>query len=370
MTGVPQMTTTLTEQSGLNWLSRFTTFSDVLDFVRPVLSARLIDSANWTRMTQTLAVLPAAAAEVKFGFEFPLAQQDAGCDVSFAVPLRTAIADRYTSYHTGSQTPSSSPAGLSRFLEELQQPGSFLSGFFAHAVLEYDILSMPDMETGIKAPGLYLCTRQELDKDHINPGVICATLAFVAARPQDAGQLRAMERIWGLLPESSKIWWCGAMLGRTSAATRLVVFSPWEEIRALLTRIGYPGPMTLVDDILEVDDFNELAVEPALSLDVTSQGVHGRLGIELFRNAATSRATWSQLGEILADRGWCLPEKAAEYARCTGSENFLSRDGTQFVLHYGANHIKLVIEEWSVAAKGYTACVLDAPGFSDNTIRP
>ena len=92
----------------------------------------------------------------------------------------------------------------------------------------------------------------------------------------------------------------------------------------------------------------------ALSLDVVSQGLLPRLGLE-FSPPAMEKAgmAWRPLIERIAELGWCRPEKKRGLIAFPGIERVFRDDGL-FMLYKGINHAKLTVANDDVQAKAYT----------------
>ncbi len=164
-----------------------------------------------------------------------------------------------------------------------------------------------------------------------------------------------LERVWAAADGSGLVMQAGVMPTRALRAIRLIIqgVDP-AGVAGVLDRLRWGGDPTLAASALS--DLEGL-VRPrtGLSIDLTSQGVTPRLGLELFRPVElyrTDTAGWRSLMERLVSNRWCLPAKAGALGDWPRIETFFGRDAV-YRIRQVINHVKLVIDGSAVGVKGY-----------------
>ena len=335
-------------------------FASILAGCRSLFPAALVGPAGWERLLEKAGTLPRSVIDSHFGFEFHLGEAGADADLVVAAPPGSALARHYV--REGAQAgPGSAAAALGAgFLEQAENPESWLARSVAAVMLEYD-LAGPAPHAPASAPGIFFSPRPSAPGsrdgvlEHRDTGGLLAALAAVAGWSGHGDLLREVERVFAALPETACVFQAGVLPARSPRAVRLVVADvAREEAPAVLERLRWPGPPAAAADALASVD--GLAACFFLSLDVTAQGPGPRLGLELFRPPwwfAADRAGWRPLIARLEEQGWCLPAKAGGLRRWPGIERLLG-GGEMFHVRQGINHVKVVVERGArTVAKAY-----------------
>jgi hypothetical protein len=98
----------------------------------------------------------------------------------------------------------------------------------------------------------------------------------------------------------------------------------------------------------------------ALSVDVTPRGVSPRLGLEFYRPVEwhdMDPTGWGLLIDLLAERGWCLPEKAHGLKSWPRIEQVFNQ-GNVYSVRQTINHVKIIADRGTTTAKAYTGSLV------------
>ena len=321
-------------------------FGAVLRMVRSVLPGALIDDHGWTRLAARAGDLPVAAADAMFMFECRLDDDEASADLLLSVPPAERFADAVVR--------AGAAAGpRSALLAELRRPRSPFAQVIDLVALEYDVTGVADA----RAPGVFL--RSTAESGYADPRVLTAAIALAAGWNEEPSERNAVARVLAALPPGAAVRWAGAFPERTGRAVRLLVRALGDRMAAFLARIGWTGDTAAIDRIRA--PMRAAGVDNhVLALDVAAGRVSPGLGLELSRPGRTAGA-WRPALQVMARRGWCLPEQAAALDRAIRSERLLSPAGVS-ELHCGINHVKVAVRdrggERGGSAKGYVGCVL------------
>ena len=321
-------------------------FGAVLRMVRSVLPGALIDDHGWTRLAARAGDLPVAAADAMFMFECRLDDDEASADLLLSVPPAERFADAVVR--------AGAAAGpRSALLAELRRPRSPFAQVIDLVALEYDVTGVADA----RAPGVFL--RSTAESGYANPRVLTAAIALAAGWNEEPSERNAVARVLAALPPGAAVRWAGAFPERTGRAVRLLVRALGDRMAAFLARIGWTGDTAAIDRIRA--PMRAAGVDNhVLALDVAAGRVSPGLGLELSRPGRTAGA-WRPALQVMARRGWCLPEQAAALDRAIRSERLFSPAGVS-ELHCGINHVKVAVRdrrgERGGSAKGYVGCVL------------
>ena len=333
------------------------TFRQVLLRLRYLIPRSLLDSPAWDRLLDRTADLPVEGARF-FGFEFRLGDPVPAADFIVRVQPRSSLAEHYIRRGEAA-APSSAEASFARCLTELPVDRA---GNLIDLALEYDIAEVPSGQH--PAPGVFMKLLPPAGAgDVMWLGTVTAALADAAGWLGDAGERRAVERVFNALPPGGRICFLGAFPGRGVRAVRIMVDDLEEpDVRSFLQRLDWQGPVNAVPEILA--DLQDVVFpnDFQLAIDVVAAGVLPRLGLEVKcpfpeDGAAwtkTTRRDWIPLVTRLAERGWCLPEKAHGLLAYPGQEIFTDRTGGFYLAYKGISHIKLSIGEGDISAKAYT----------------
>jgi len=321
-------------------------FAGVLSLVRAVLPETLIDGNGWERLAARVCGLPSPAADAAFGFEVRLAEQEASADLLLTVARDSRIADALVRKGASGDP---GAASLARVLSEVARPGSPLAPAVDLVALEYDIVGV----AGSPAPGVFL--RSAAAEGYLDPGLLTAATAMAAGWAEDASERNAVARIAAALPPGGAIRWVGAFPDRRTRAVRLLVRGLGDGSAAFLDRIGRSDAAAAIDEA--VSAFRACGLDNhVIALDVAQGRVLPSLGLELSRPGRIGSG-WGAAFDMMVDKRWSLPEKAAALRRARRSESIFSSSGVS-ELHCSVHHIKLAFGNGAVTAKGYIACVL------------
>ncbi len=327
-------------------------FADVIELVRCVLPAGLIDGRGWEQLAERAGRLPMSAADAMFGFECRLDDSEASADLLLSVLKDTPFVEVLVQEGA---VAGSRAAALARFLTEVRQPDSSLGAAVGQVALEYDIVGMKDFP----APGIFFCSADE--SGYTDPGLLASAGALAAGWNENASERRGIERILAALPRGAAVRWAGVFPDRKIRAVRLLVRALGDARPAFLEQMGWSGDADAIEGI--VSAFRSRDVEnPVLALDVAGDRVSTGLGLELSRQGRSSG--WREALDMMTRRGWCLPEKAVALGCVSGSERIYSSGGA-WDLHCGLHHVKLAVsaggprfKNYAARAKGYITCVL------------
>ena len=155
----------------------------------------------------------------------------------------------------------------------------------------------------------------------------------------------------------------GVLPGRAERAIRLVATSSdSSQVPEALNRLHWHGDQSQVDAVLS--DLEGL-VSPSIgiNIDITSEGVSPRLGLEFFRMAEhpnpfedfrLDRTGWKMIIDRLEERNWCLPDKAAGLREWPRLEMIFGQDGV-YQVRQVISHFKVVIDPEGINSKAYVA---------------
>ena len=322
-------------------------FADVLRLVRSILPEELVDDRGWMRLAARVGNLPPSAADAMFGFECRLDHREAAADLLLSVPPDAPFADALV--HAGAAD-GPGTASLSRLLSALKDTGSRFAPVVDLGALEYDVAGVEHAP----APGVFL--RSTAASGYAEPCVPTAAIALTAGWNEDPCERNVVGRVLAALPPGAAVRWAGAFPDRRRAV-RLLIRALGDGVAAFLTRVGWPGDVTAVEEMLA--PLRACGLDNhVLALDVADARVAPQVGLELSRTRRSSGG-WQQALELMVRAGWCLPEKAAALGRATRSERLFSSAGVS-ELHCGIHHVKLAVRRDIAAAstKAYVACVL------------
>ena len=337
----------------------YCSLGDLLDEMRVLLPAPLIGDSGWERVQALAKRLPIYAIDTRFGFEFDLCDSSPAADFAMLLVPGSRLAAFYERQAEEAAAGLAGP-GLGRFLRRQgRDPQSLLSRTGAGVILEYDLAAHPPGEHGL--PGVFIVVGGPADQRkamlHDDPAALVAALESAAGWEPGTVDARRLERVWAAAEGSGLVAQAGVMPGRALRAIRLIIqgVDP-AGIAGLLERLQWGGDPTLaVSALSELEGL--IRPRTGLSIDLTSQGVSPRLGLELFRPVELHRtdpAGWQSLMERLVSNRWCLQTKAGALGAWPRIETFFGRDAVYRVRQV-INHIKLVIDGDAIGVKGYAA---------------
>ena len=341
----------------------YSSLGSLLEELRNLFPPALIGDSGWERLEALTTRLPIYTTDARFGFEFDLCDANPTADFCAVVPVGSALASFYKGL-SAEIAPGRAGPGFGAFLtQQGDDPNSLLARTGSAIILEYDLAHAAPGRHG--PPGVFIVSRSlsERAPPHVHNTIHDDPAGLVAALESAAGwgpgfvDMLQMERVWAAMAGAGTVAHAGIMPGREQRAIRLIIQSVRNtNVAGVLERLGWEGEPSLADSALA-----GLAglVRPSagLSIDVTSQGVSPRLGLELFRpieRHQTDPAGWKLLCDRLVDKGWSLPAKAGGLAEWPGMDVLFGRDGA-YQVRQTVNHIKLVIVGGVVSVKGYVA---------------
>ena len=332
----------------------------VFPALRRFIPRLLLDGPGWDRLMNRIRDLPGWEIAAGASFEFRLGVAEPAADFCVQVRPGQALLEYYIGRGKAAK-PDSPAAALGRVFARMTETGA---DWFNSAMLEYDIAEVPSGER--PDPGIYLRLEtgpgSRRPAPHLpTPGQLADRIVDAVCWARDEDERRAVEQAFAALPPGSEVVHIGAMPGRKPRAIRLIVRSvEAEEVPHLLERVGWPGPVLKVVDVLA--SMREVSSRFQMALDVTADGLPPRLGLEMFPPGerrgmdswlTTGRNTWRPIVERLEAMEWCLPDKGRGLLDFPVLDRIYD-EGSVFILHKGINHVKLTIEGDAVQAKAYT----------------
>ena len=339
--------------------SAYGSLGSLLEEFRILFPPALIDNSGWERVEALTTRLPAYTADFRFGFEFDLGSAKPAADFCALVPPGSRIAAFYEDHNVGASF-GLAGSGFGRFLaQQREDPQSLLSRTGATIILEYDLAGPPPGQHG--PPGVFITNRSapRVPSVHIHdePADLLAALESAAGWARGTVDRGQMEQVWAAVAESGRVKHAAVMPGRTPRAIRLIVEGVGNgDMAGMLERLQWNGDPLLAASAL-ADLTGLVRPQVGVSIDVVAEGVSPRLGLELFRPVEPHRtdpAGWKGLAARVVANEWCLPDKAGGLESWPGVEMVFGEDGLYKVVQT-ISHIKLVIDQGTVSAKGYGA---------------
>lgn len=338
-------------------------FGGFLAGLRSLFPPTLVDGSGWERLLALAHRLPVHVADHRFGFEFDLCDPDPEADFCVVPQPGSPLAEFYVRQGE-SAPPESAEAALGRFLaEQAHDPQALLAAEGGGVILEYDLAGASSRQPA--PPGIFIVPLDSRDESRRrrllgDPEPLAAALWAVAGKVPDADVLRQMQRVYRALPPTGAVSQAGIMPGRDQRAVRLIIQTPSvEDAVAFLERIRWPGAPA---DAAAVCASMAALTKPsaALSVDVTAQGVSPRLGLEFFRPVEwhdLDLTGWGLLIDRLAERGWCLPEKARGLKSWSLVEQVFDQ-GNVYRVRQTINHVKVISDRGATTAKAYAGTIV------------
>ena len=342
----------------------YDSLGSLLEDLRGLFPLELIGASGWEKLYALTRRLPFCAADSRFGFEFHLYDPSATADFFVISSPGTCLAEFY-----GQQTEETAPGlvgdAFAAFIaEQASDPQSFLTRLDRGIILEYDLAMSPSGRYG--DPGVFIVARGDaapapsrLRDDSI--GMLAALRSAARWGPDAAETRRIMQTIAGLTESGLELSNAGVLPGRSARAIRLVAVSyNSAKVPEAMERLQWPGDPERVAAVLS-DLEGTVSPRIAINIDVTSEGVAPRVGLELFRFVENcrpfedfylSRAGWNLVIDRLEEKNLCLPDKAAGLREWPRLEMAFGRDGV-YQVRQTISHFKVVIGPDSIYAKAY-----------------
>ena len=289
-----------------------------------------------------------------FGFESRLATADATVDflVGFAASSASrALFDSGTFEDARASGLLAQPgwAPFRAFAAEWADPASQLYAEGDTVWLEFDVasggdvLAVPNVFFGLKASG----TAQ---------AVAAIGLQCLLGEPRAAVVVQRLARCFDALPPQARIRYVAVMLARQVEGVRVIIYPEhWDQIAPYLERIGWPGPL---DEVVEVlAPYCQQAVRLGLAVDVGAS-VGPKIGLECFldeRLHPRPDPRWPAMLEQLVAAGLCTHDKRDALLSWPGGQR-TSQFLWPSVFLRRLNHLKLVYAPGRpLEAKAYLA---------------
>ena len=288
------------------------------------------------------------------GFEFRLSEPepsaDFGPDVSGLCPLARWYIEQGRAAPAGSRA-----AALGAFMSQMSD-----DAWPSSALLEYDVYGVPDDER--PDPGLYLSVVNHPAIAGVPAaGDAVGIIADALGLPRDDDERQSVERLCEALPDGGFVNLIGAMPDRGIRAVRVQVDGiDAAQVPGLLSRIGWSGPIRLVEETLA--DMLTVAKGFSLAFDVAAEGPLPHVGVEIgpLQGGITSfdgwlrtvRRDWQPLIEHLMDTGLCLRPKGEALIAFPGRSQIDTRMGALIVYRAIAG-LKIAVSHSGRPSKGY-----------------
>ena len=321
----------------------------------------LLDGPGWGRVLDRVGDgLPVAAVMSNLaGFEFRLSDVEASADFGLTLsapsPLVDFLVDRGRIAPAGSRA-----AGLGAFLGQMSGDGWPVNG-----ILEYDVVGVHGGER--PDPGLFVNVGPYPENAGVPaPADVVGILAEALCQRRDDDERAAVRRVCDALPPGGFVHSMGAMPGREQRSVRVSVKGVEAgEVAGFLSRIGWAGPIPLVEETL----MGMLAVAPGffVALDVAPHGPLPRVGFgmtpsptdqdDYVRWLYDAQHDWQPLVEHLVGSGLCLPDKGAALIALPGVNRLLGTLGV-LVVFQALAWVKVSVGDDGARAKAYSAIVV------------
>ena len=342
----------------------YDSLGSLLEDLQGLFPSALIGEPGWDRLYALTRRLPLCAADSRFGFEFHLCDPSPTADFFVISSPETRLAEFYK-VQTEETEPGLVGDAFAAFIaEQARDPQSFLTRLERGIILEYDLAMSPPGRHGV--PGVFIVARGDSESAPANlsedPVGLLTALRSAAGWDTDAAETHLIKQAVADLADSGmELSNAGVLPGRSARAIRLVVAShDSTKVVGALKRLQWPGDLSRVNAVLS--DFKGL-VSPGLgiNIDITSEGVSPRLGLEFFRmvdsyrpfeDSYLGRAGWNLIIDRLEEKNWCLPDKAAGLREWPRLEMVFGRDGV-YRVRQTISLFKLVIDPEAIYSKAY-----------------
>ena len=342
----------------------YDSLGSLLEDLRGLLPAELIGEPGWERLRALTRRLPICAADSRFGFEFRLNDPSPTADFFVIASPKTRLAEFYQQQSEETAPGLVGNAFAAFIAEQTRDAQSFLIRMDRGIILEYDLAMSPTGRHGV--PGVFIVARRDsgLTQERLSgdPGELLAALRSAAGWHPDAVETRRMEEAVAALTKSGlELSNAGVLPGRAERAVRLVAVSfDSAKVSETMKRLQWNGDLSRVDAVLS--DFEGLASSRiGIDIDITSEGVSPRMGLEFTRMAERpdpfedfqlDRAGWKLIIDQLEEKGWCLPDKADGLREWPRIEIIFGRDGV-YQARQVISHVKVVIDPEVIYSKAY-----------------
>ena len=328
---------------------------DYFGFARRLVPEALLDGSGWSRLVDRVGSLPGSALMSRIcGFEFRLGEVEPSADFGLMVSGPSELVDYYVECGRHAP-PDSRAAALGTFMSELNH-----EEWPSHCALEYDVHGVPSGER--PDPGLFINVSPIPSNAGVPPP--CEVVEFLSdalCLPRDDRESEAVAAACEALPPDAFVYAVGAMPCRGVRAVRLSLEGlDASGVPGFLSRIGWPGPISLVKDT--INEMLELAPRCYVALDVAAGGPLPHVGIGLSPHVdgvsifdgwlRTGRDDWQPLIDHMVATGLCLPPKGDALGALYGVKRLLG-DRNMLVAYQAIAYIKITVSDDGVQAKAY-----------------
>ena len=334
---------------------------ELFGLARRFVPEALLDGSGWARVLDRAGDgLPGEALVSNvLGFEFRLWDAEPSADFGPTLSANTPLVD-FLVERGRTAPPGSREAALGAFLSRLSG-----EGWPANGALEYDVVGVPVGEQPY--PGLFMNIGPYPENaDAPTPAEAVGIIADALCLPRDDDEHESVERVCEALPPGAFVYHVGTMPSRTRRAVRVAVEGVEAGgVRAFLSRIGWPGPIGLVEATLS--DMLSVSARFALALDVAPDGPLPHIGLEVSPLPdgltcydgwlASGRSDWPELLEHLVAWGLCLPHKAEALLEFCGLDRLMGSVGVLNVYRAIVGP-KIVVSDAGVQAKAYVGVLV------------
>ena len=292
-----------------------------------------------------------------FGFECPLDKPEADADFGVMIQADSRAAAFLREQWCSGRDPASS--GMVKLLDDIEgeqvDPQRSPYGK-SRIVLEYDVRSaVPG--TRLNTPGFFLSPVQCDSQLHCagrllqNPGELADIIASGAGWTPDPAERSHVVRVYHALRSTRsnavQLRSIGAFPSRAGRSIRLLAFGFDDELGAVdyLQRIGWPGPIPAVSEIVSRLRKRSAFAKLGLAVDICADGIGPLLGISFQQPRSWSVVDvrqWMPLADYLREEQLALPNKLAGMAKYSRTQLLFGRSGT-LMLRQGVSHIKVVL---------------------------
>ncbi|MYE53910.1 MAG: hypothetical protein F4X34_01765 [Chloroflexi bacterium] len=342
----------------------YDSLGSLLGDLRGLFPPALIGDPGWERLHALTRRLPFCAADSRFGFEFHLYDPRPTADFFVIASPKTRLAEFY-----GQQSEETAPSlagnAFSAFIDEQARDSqSFLIRMNRGIILEYDLAMSPPGRHDV--PGVFIVALRDSEFPPARLGEdlagLLAALRSAAGWNPYAAETRQIKQAAAALTASGvELSNVGVLPGRADRAIRLVAVSHDNaKFAGALKQLQWPGDLSRVNTVLSS---MEGLVSPTLgiNIDITSEGVSSRLGLEFFRmsehyrpfeDSYLGRTGWNLIIDRLEEKKWCLPDKAGGLREWPRLEVAFGRDGVYRVRQI-ITHFKVAIDPDRIYSKAY-----------------
>ena len=330
------------------------TMHDLLGRLRNRISPVLIGDRAWEHLLERARTLPITMGAQPFGFELPL--QDGRPRADLGVSLASGNRSGAFFGELARSNPSDkTAAAVGRLIGEMEVADSPLRAIVGRKLmLEYDVGSGLGNDS---RPGMFLRPNERTivggNGQQDDVGVVVDALVSCHDLEPDPAERSNAELVYLAQPESTRLDSFGLFPSRARALRLAVMgFSGQRDITSFLEKIGWPGSIAAVDQVLARFGKRTQVARTGLNVDVQADGIGPTLGLTPIvkqryaddsRVWIDARTDWQPALAALRDEDGVVPEKLDALADWVSQPTILYGRTGLFVLLRGIHHIKLVI---------------------------